>query len=262
MKVKCSALRTAALLGATLLGLFVALSLAMPAVAFAHGNPPPFPEPDCRIYEKQDDGDFDNAIVNVNLFNTGSPGNPDSITVTAKNGWTIARVDLEVEDNNQSGWDETYFPNSGSFTINPPGEDIEEFKVKLTKDCYEACDETTDWVLVDTSEWVFNPDTGLMGQTPTYEKYDVRDQSVCDTKQEVETRDPDQRFFSEETCEGWEVFQTGEGIDGNELVDAGVWENPLVDESFTATGDGYEIFIEEPQDCFEIGDHVRFEADW
>src|SRR3989304_2102110 len=171
MKVKCSALRTGALLGAMLLGLFVALSLAMPAVAFAHGNPPPLPDPDCGIYEKQDDGDFDNAIVNVNLFNTGSPGNPDSITVTAKNGWTITRIDLEVEDNNQSGWDETYFPNSGSFTVNPPGEDIEEFKVKLTKNCYETCDETVALEPVITygewSDWTFNPDTGLMERSRT-----------------------------------------------------------------------------------------------
>ena len=138
---------------------------------------------------------------------------------------------------------------------------------------YETCDEqvaqtpVTEWG--EWSEWAFNSDTGLMERertgTTTTTYVDARDgETFCgeDVEElyEKETRDPEQRFLSEETCEGWEVFQTGEGVDGNELVDAGVWENPLVDESFFHK-EYDNLQIDEPQDCFEVGEDVSFEAD-
>lgn len=178
-------------------------------------------------------------------------------------GFFIKRIEQrtrELED--VKGWVEKHYAGKNLNTLygwGATGAEVLANGCEVPPPPYETCDETGDWVLVNTSDFTFNPDTGLMERTLSYEKYDARDQSLCDTKQVTETRPPDQRYFADATCEGWEVFKTGEGIDGDELIDAGVWENPLEDESFLY--EEYGIQIDEPRDCFEIGEDFSFEAD-
>jgi hypothetical protein len=240
--------------------------LIWPATATAaHGDP----LPECGIYVLEDDNDVNNAIVNVNLYNTSAPGNPDSIHVNAKNGWIITDLWVELDDNNQSGWDEHYTPNSASINVNPPGTDIEDFKVRLTKDCYKPCDEQTaqEPVVVwgDWSAWTFNPESGLMERERTGTKttvyVDAKDgETVCDREveelYEKETREPETEIIVASDCDGWAIYRIGEGVDGRELLASGDWTDPFADESFFH--ERLQMRVIEPQECFD--DDYRLET--
>jgi len=287
MKIRRSALRTGALLGAMLLGLFVALSLAMPAVAFAHGDQPP-PEPKCYGECPQDQVFEASGLVCPAGYDYHNQSGPLDCRKWVGNWWNGHYVYAErITETFSVTFD--YAPKPGDEnkcrrpsidTLNVPEWAEDDFIDQYPRDiarpevpCYETCDETVALEPVITygewSDWTFDPDTGLMERsrtkTTTTVFVDARDgKTPCGDpevveEQQEETRDPEQRFFAEATCEGWQVFQTGEGIDGDELIDAGVWENPLVDESFFH--EEYDLQIDEPQDCFEIGDDVSFEAD-
>ncbi len=55
---------------------------------------------------------------------------------------------------------------------------------------YELCNEMTDWVLMNSTDWTWDPDEQDFFKVHTYEKYDLYDQThVCDTKEEIEWRE-------------------------------------------------------------------------
>ena len=71
--------------------------------------------------------------VEIDTFNTGASGNPDSITIAAKSGYEVVAYRLELDENNTSGWDVTGSGNVAG--LNPPGETIEDFEVVVKKVC-------------------------------------------------------------------------------------------------------------------------------
>ena len=98
-------------------------------------TPTATPAPDaCNdefTYEKS--RDFEDNRVSIDFFNTQASGNPDSITALAKSGYSVVDIWLELDNNNQQGWDEHYTAELNQF--NPPGTDVEEIKMVVRKDC-------------------------------------------------------------------------------------------------------------------------------
>ncbi len=85
------------------------------------------------------DNQVDDNRVLIDTINTGASGNPDSITVTAKSGYQVIGVNLELDDNNTSGWDVQLGAGDLS-SYNPQGTDIEDFEVIVKKVCEQEID--------------------------------------------------------------------------------------------------------------------------
>ena len=82
-----------------------------------------------ETFDYTKEGDFDDSRVNIN-FQDGD----EAITVTAKAGYALVWVQLNVESDNQAGF-VTHSVVSG-VKYNPnPGEDIEVAKVRVKKVC-------------------------------------------------------------------------------------------------------------------------------
>lgn len=83
----------------------------------------------------------DDGRVLIRTINTGATGNPDSITVEAKDGYEVVSIKLELDDNNTAGWD---VETSGDKTnFNPTGSDIEQYEVVVQKVCPDPEPEPT-----------------------------------------------------------------------------------------------------------------------
>lgn len=80
--------------------------------------------------------------VFIDTFNTGASGNPDSITVTAKTGYKVNSVKLELDDNNTFGWD-VELGEGDVLSLNPTGTTIEALQVVVEKVCATPTDTPT-----------------------------------------------------------------------------------------------------------------------
>ena len=104
---------------------------AAPAFATRYETPPVEKCGAETVYTKE--GDFDNSKVNINFQDSD-----EAITVTAKAGYAIAKVELNVDDDNHAGFF-TYALISG-VKFNPnPGDDIQVAKVTVAKICTPVC---------------------------------------------------------------------------------------------------------------------------
>src|SRR3990167_1866549 len=81
--------------------------------------------------------EVDDTRLFVQTINTGSTGNPDTITVTAKDGYEIVSISLEMDGFNSAGWDVVL--NDGVTNYNPTGSAIEQFEVIVKKVCLDVC---------------------------------------------------------------------------------------------------------------------------
>jgi hypothetical protein len=105
----------------------------VPQTASAVANPP---IDSCdQIFEYTKTGDFDDSRVNINFEkNPGNLSFSNQIDVSAKNGYVITKVELDVEDDNHQGlW--TYATNAVN-NFNPnPGDKINSAKITVKKVC-------------------------------------------------------------------------------------------------------------------------------
>lgn len=77
--------------------------------------------------------DFSDARVEIDFDNTGAQGNPDTISVSGKNGYEVTDVWLEVDGVNVVDYD--YHFNGPVTNENPQGTTIVEAKVRVVKPC-------------------------------------------------------------------------------------------------------------------------------
>lgn len=169
--------------------------------------------------------DFNDNRVDINFSN-----GDETITVTAKSGYILVSVQLDVENDGHSGyW--TYNLSSG-VAFNPsPGGDIDSARVVVEKDCpYQLCDQTV--TLAPTtvwgawSPWVFDQNSGLEtryrdGVETTLIVDAFNQQHVCDSRERPVHEDEEQKpgyadwgFVPTQACvEGWdyEVIDPGHG---------------------------------------------------
>ena len=75
--------------------------------------------------------------ANVDFINTGSSGNPDSITVTADAGFAITKVEVSVDDDGVPGF--TTVATGPVTNLNPSGTTINVAKVTVKKVCPDLC---------------------------------------------------------------------------------------------------------------------------
>lgn len=82
-------------------------------------------------------GDDSSKPANIDYINTGAPGVPDRLTVTADSGFEITRVEVSVDDDNQNGFVQIA---TGPITnFNPAGTEINVTKVTVKKVCPDVC---------------------------------------------------------------------------------------------------------------------------
>lgn len=122
----------------------ISLSLLLTAVvpAFATVQEEPKIDQCGEKFTYTKSSDYSDNRVSIDFVNTQSQGNPDTITVSAQvaNGYKLVKVELDVENDGQSG----YFDRTSNFpgTYNPnPGEDIESAKVTVEKECSGVCND-------------------------------------------------------------------------------------------------------------------------
>ena len=121
--------------------MLLALAIIVPAAVFATNVPEPDEcgESATYTFSSNDHGNFGDDFskpANVDFTNTGAPGEPDKITVTADAGFVITKVELSVDDDNQSGFVNYPVPVTD---LNPAGTEINVAKVTVKKVCPDLC---------------------------------------------------------------------------------------------------------------------------
>ena len=104
-------------------------------------------------------GDFDDSRVHIN-FESGD----DQIDVSAKAGYQVVTIDLEVDGITQSGYDLHFSGGLDNYNPNPGG-DIDEVKVVVKKVCEEPTPTPTDEVTPTPTE---EPCKENCGNPPTF----------------------------------------------------------------------------------------------
>lgn len=117
------------------------------------------------VYTKS--GDYNDSRVYINFQD-----NDEAITVTAKTGYSLVSVKLDVENDGQTGL--VTYPVADGVKFNPnPGDEIEKAKVVVKKVCKEVCNDKS----------ALNYEAVVEGQT-------VANNKLCKYKEEVPVTPP------------------------------------------------------------------------
>lgn len=91
-----------------------------------------------QTFDYLKNGDFNDSRVHIDFINTTSPGNPDTITVTAEDGYVVTHVELDVAGDGIGGF--TTYSSGALIDFNPnPGTNIDGVKVTVKKVCPDVC---------------------------------------------------------------------------------------------------------------------------
>jgi len=128
------------LISAAIVSTALVVAVVMPAIASAHGNDwvePPQVEACGYETKYTKEHDYDGTKVNINFQDSD-----EAITVTAKTGYELVSVKLDVEGDGHIGL--FTYPVLDGVKFNPnPGHDIEKAEVVVKKVCKEVCNDST-----------------------------------------------------------------------------------------------------------------------
>lgn len=121
--------------------LVIALLIFVPTIVLGTNVPEPDSCGESTVYtfSSNDHGNFGDDFskpANVDFINTGAPGEPDKVTITADAGFVITKVELSVDDDNQPGFVNYPVPVTD---LNPAGTEINVAKVTVKKVCPDLC---------------------------------------------------------------------------------------------------------------------------
>ena len=128
------------LISAAIVSTALVVAVVMPAIASAHGNDwvePPQVEACGYETKYTKEHDYDGTKVNINFQDSD-----EAITVTAKTGYELVSVKLDVDFDWHVGL--YLYPVIDGVKFNPdPGKDIDEAEVVVKKVCKEVCNDST-----------------------------------------------------------------------------------------------------------------------